>query len=83
MSHFGRFDRWNADAMSHPESVYAEPPTALEPLLSVRAAAKYLSISPRTLYRLVAAGELHPVRVGARLRFDRADVRAYLERGSP
>jgi excisionase family DNA binding protein len=37
-------------------------------------------VSKQTLYRLLQAGELHPSRVGERLRFDPADVRAYLER---
>ena len=68
--------------MRHSGTAYAEPPT-LEPLLSVSTAAEYLAVSVRTVYRLIAAGELHPVRVGARLRIEREDLRAYLERGSP
>jgi excisionase family DNA binding protein len=67
-------------------TAYADTLT-LEPLLSVGAAAALLSVSRRTLYRFVEAGELHPLRVGQRLRFEPADLRAYLERqrnrGSP
>jgi excisionase family DNA binding protein len=63
----------------HSGTVYAEPST-LEPLLSVSAASTYLAVSVRTLYRLIAAGEIHPVRVGTRLRIEREDLRAYLER---
>jgi excisionase family DNA binding protein len=39
-----------------------------------------LDCSTRTIYRLVIAGELSPVRVGRVLRFDVNEVREYLER---
>jgi excisionase family DNA binding protein len=60
---------------------YAVDRTAQEPLLSIKAVASWLGVSRPTIYRLVDAGALHPVRVGERLRFYPADVRAYLDRG--
>jgi excisionase family DNA binding protein len=53
----------------------------LEPLLTINAACGVLQVSRNTLYRLVERGELHPSRVGERLRFRPDDVRDYLERG--
>ena len=52
---------------------------ALSPLLSVNAVAKVLGISRPTVYALIRRGDLVPIRVGERLRFEPADVRAYLE----
>ena len=52
----------------------------LEPLLTVAECCELLGISRPTFYRLIHRGELHPIRVGRRPRFERADVRAYLER---
>jgi excisionase family DNA binding protein len=54
--------------------------SSLEPLLTVGAVCELLAISKPTLYRLTAAGELNPTRVGDRLRFLPEDVRGYLER---
>jgi excisionase family DNA binding protein len=42
--------------------------------------ATLLGISRKTLYALIHRGELVPIRVGERARFEPADVRAYLER---
>ena len=53
---------------------------ALSPLLSVNAVATLLGISRPTVYALIRRGHLVPIRVGERLRFEPADVRAYLER---
>jgi excisionase family DNA binding protein len=64
--------------MSHLDSRVYEP-TRLEPLLTVDEVAAVLGISRKTVYRLVGK-ELQPVRVEQRLRFEPADVRAYLER---
>ncbi len=42
--------------------------------------ADVLGISRGSVYTLIRSGELHPIRVGQRARFEPADVRAYLER---
>jgi excisionase family DNA binding protein len=54
--------------------------TTLEPLLTVKAVCELLGISKPTLYRLIHAGELVPIRVSRRPRFSADDVRGYLER---
>jgi excisionase family DNA binding protein len=54
--------------------------TELEPLLTVAAVCEVLGVSKPTLYRLIHAGELTPIRVGQRARFEPAELRAYLER---
>ena len=48
-------------------------------LLSAREAGAYLNCAPSTIYAAVAAGALRPLRVSARLRFDRADLDAMIE----
>jgi len=53
---------------------------ALSPLLSINEVAGLLGISRPTLYALIRRGELVPIRVGGRARFEPADVRLYLER---
>jgi excisionase family DNA binding protein len=53
---------------------------SLSPLLSINQVARLLGISRKTLYALIRRGDLLPIRVGERLRFDQADIRAYLER---
>jgi excisionase family DNA binding protein len=52
----------------------------LFPLLSINEVGELLGISRPTVYALIRRGELAPIRVGERLRFEQADVRAYLER---
>jgi excisionase family DNA binding protein len=52
----------------------------LAPLLSINEVAELLGISRPTVYALIRRGELIPIRVGERLRFDPADVRNYLDR---
>jgi excisionase family DNA binding protein len=64
----------------HGTKAYDGERSPLETLLTVSEVCGLLSISKQTLYRLLHAGELHPSRVGERLRFAPADVRAYLER---
>jgi excisionase family DNA binding protein len=66
--------------MSHDLSVYGAARLELEPLLSIRDVARVLGISPRTVLRLTAAGDLDPVRIGRRTLFVADDVRAFLER---
>jgi excisionase family DNA binding protein len=53
---------------------------ALSPLLSINEVAQLLGISRPTVYSLIRRGELTPIRVGERARFEPTDVRAYLER---
>lgn len=48
------------------------------PLLDVHEASRFLDISPRGLYRLVAANEIPAYRVGRQLRFDEAELREVL-----
>ena len=52
----------------------------LSPLLSINEVGELLGISRPTVYALIRRGELVPIRVGKRIRFDQADIRAYLER---
>jgi excisionase family DNA binding protein len=64
----------------------ADDSTTLVPLLSINEVAAILGVSRASVYTLINAGELVPIRVGERARFDPIDVRAYLERhreGSP
>jgi excisionase family DNA binding protein len=52
----------------------------LEQLLTIADVARVLGISRGSVYTLMRSGELVPIRVGERARFEPADVRAYLER---
>ena len=52
----------------------------LEELLTIADVARVLGISRGSVYGLMRSGELHPVRVGERARFEQTDVRAYLAR---
>jgi excisionase family DNA binding protein len=58
---------------------YTGTPT-LEPLLRVIDVSRTIQRSRTTVYELVRSGELHPFRMGARLRFTADDVRDYIER---
>ena len=49
-------------------------------LLTIADVARTLGISRGSVYGLMRTGELFPIRVGQRARFEPADVRAYLER---
>jgi excisionase family DNA binding protein len=51
-----------------------------ESLLSVNELCAWLGCGRDLVYALVRRGELQPLRVGERLRFEPADVRAYLRR---
>lgn len=55
-------------------------PQRIEPLLEVNDVARILKRHRASVYALVNAGELTPIRVGKRLRFEPSNVRAYLER---
>jgi excisionase family DNA binding protein len=52
---------------------------SIERLLSSREAAKYLGISPRTLWSLTACNELPCVRIGRSVRYDLHDLSAWIE----
>ena len=52
----------------------------LEPLLTVDELGQFLGVSRASVYRLVRACELVPIRIGERTRFSPDDVRAYLAR---
>ena len=52
----------------------------LEGLLTIADVARLLGISRGSVYGLMRSGELCPIRVGERARFEQTDVRAYLER---
>lgn len=54
--------------------------TGSKRLLKPKEAARYLSISVRTVKRLTARGELPHVRIGGSMRFVMADVLAYVAR---
>lgn len=56
---------------------------AVEDLLDVPGAARYLGVSIRSIYRLVSEGSLPSYRVGRQLRFDRDELRAVLRRRTP
>jgi PTS system nitrogen regulatory IIA component len=49
-------------------------------LLTVVEVARWLRITPRTVYRFVHHAQLPHIRVGRGLRFKRADVEAWLRR---
>ncbi|WP_370026448.1 helix-turn-helix domain-containing protein [Planotetraspora sp. GP83] len=51
--------------------------------LTVEQAARLLSVSKMTVYRLVHSGELPAVRVGRSFRIARRDLDDYLRRSNP
>jgi excisionase family DNA binding protein len=58
------------------------PPEAESELLTAVELARWLRITPRTVYRFVRNAQLPYVRVGRGLRFKRADVEAWIRRRS-
>jgi excisionase family DNA binding protein len=53
----------------------------IEPmLLNSRQAAKALGVCERTLYSLTKSGQLHPVHIGRAVRYDRQDLREFIDR---
>jgi excisionase family DNA binding protein len=52
----------------------------LEKLLTIYDVGRLLRVSRATVYKLIKSGEIVPIRVGKRARFDPADIRAYLDR---
>jgi excisionase family DNA binding protein len=55
-------------------------PSPLAALLTSREAATILNVSARTLWTLTNEGDLPSVRVGHSVRYDPADLRAWIER---
>jgi excisionase family DNA binding protein len=55
-------------------------PARPEPLLTINDTCAWLAICRHTLYNLVRRGELEPLRVGERLRFEPNEIRDYLRR---
>lgn len=66
--------------MTEPPASTTPPPQIVEPLLSYRETGKLLGVTERTVFSLVAAGELPRVRFGRSVRIDPADLRAYIDR---
>jgi excisionase family DNA binding protein len=56
------------------------PAPIVEKLLGLTETSELLQVSRRTVERLVAAGELRAVRIGAAIRVEPKDLRAYLDR---
>jgi excisionase family DNA binding protein len=54
-------------------------PVALPGLIRVEAVAQVLGLSRPMIYKLVNTGELPTVRIGKTLRFDPADVAAFIQ----
>jgi excisionase family DNA binding protein len=52
----------------------------LEPLLTIGDVSEALNVSRATIYRLMETGELDPVRIRSRTRFEPTVVRGYIER---
>ena len=68
-----------ASTLAEPVSVHAERPGLAPTLLTTEKAACELSISPRTLRKLVQNGEIPTVRVRSLVRFDVRDLSAWVE----
>jgi excisionase family DNA binding protein len=66
----------------HEDTLGSAVGQTLAPLLSINECARFLGVARSTIYALVQREELHPVRVGQRLRFRISDLEAYLERGA-
>lgn len=58
----------------------SQPALPTEPLLTIREVAALLSVSERTVHRVIAEGLLARHRVGRLVRISRSDVGAYLAR---
>jgi predicted DNA-binding transcriptional regulator AlpA len=55
-----------------------------EPLCDVRTVGKLLSVSKRTVWRLVSEGKLHPIRISSKIvRFAVQEVRILMQPEQP
>lgn len=52
----------------------------LEAFLTTEEVLGYLKVTPRTIYRLIRAGELPAIRIGRQWRFRRTDLDEWLDR---
>lgn len=68
-----------APTLARADSVHAERRGCAPALLTTQEAARELSISPRTLRKLVQDGEIPTVRVRSLVRFDARDLSAWVE----
>lgn len=57
-----------------------EHPRDPEALLTYDEVGKLLAVTGRTVFTLAKRGELPAVKIGSRVRFDPADVRAFIDR---
>jgi excisionase family DNA binding protein len=60
-----------------------KPPDDFELLISSREAAKLLGISARTLWGLQKSGAIVPVRIGRLVRWNRDQLKAWVNAGCP
>ena len=54
--------------------------TELQAFLTTEEVLAYLKTTPRTIYRLIRAGELPAIRIGRQWRFRRAELDRWVER---
>lgn len=62
------------------DATTATPTPIVEKLLTYKQAGELLGVTERTVWTLVADGELQVVRFGRSVRIDPADLRAYIDR---
>lgn len=65
---------WKGEKMNGMEAVKLE-----SPLLTLRQAAKFLGLSDRAVWALANRGELVRVQIGRSVRYDIADLKAFIE----
>ncbi|MCC7193570.1 MAG: helix-turn-helix domain-containing protein [Phycisphaeraceae bacterium] len=58
----------------------ATPAPCVEKLLTYKQAGELLGVTPRTIWTLVAGGEIPSVKFGRSVRIDPADLRTYIDR---
>ncbi len=52
----------------------------LDNLLTLKEVAKLLRLSPQTLYKMLEQGEIPAVKIGSQWRFDREQLKSWLNR---
>ena len=55
-------------------------PSGSERLMKVKEACEMLAVKSRTIYRMIAAGELHPVKRGRSTYFLASEIEAFIEK---
>jgi excisionase family DNA binding protein len=68
--------------MSKAATTMASGPASKARLLRVEDVADRLSVSPKTVRRLVAAGRLQAVQIGAAVRFSEAGLQRFIDSAS-